>query len=114
MKKKIRKQKKVKKASVKQSKALKVSGNLQLLPPPHAVEITRSFSFKLNCGTYESRDFFCSQKSYAKPEEAEKVSEALYQFCKREVLKSVNEYRKLTGQKSKDEGRDSAEHEVGQ
>jgi hypothetical protein len=58
------------------------------------VEIARSFSYKLNIpGAYESRDFFCSQKAECKPGDAEKVSEALYQFCKSEVVKSVNGYR---------------------
>ena len=56
------------------------------------VEIARSFSFKLNVGNYESRDFFCSQKAEVPASEAEKTSEALYEFCKNEVLKSVNKY----------------------
>ena len=58
------------------------------------VEIARSFAFKLNCGNYESRDFFCSQKTEVEESEAEKASEALYLFCKREVMKSVNEYKR--------------------
>ena len=58
------------------------------------VEIARSFSYKLNCGNYESRDFFCSQKAEVPYEEAVKTSEALYLFCKNEVMKSVNKYIK--------------------
>lgn len=57
------------------------------------VEIARSFSFKLNCGNYESRDFFCSQKAECKPEDADKTSELLHAFCKEQVLKAVNAYR---------------------
>lgn len=56
------------------------------------VEIARSFSYKLNVGNYESRDFFCSQKAEVPESEAEKTSELLYQFCKNEVMKSVEKY----------------------
>jgi len=58
------------------------------------MEIARSFSFKLNCGNYESRDFFCSQKAECEPDQAEATSEALHAFCKSQVLKAVSEYRK--------------------
>jgi hypothetical protein len=61
---------------------------------PALVEIARSFSFKLNCGNYESRDFFCSEKAEVPEDEAEIKSEQLYQFCKGQVLKSVEEYQK--------------------
>jgi hypothetical protein len=57
------------------------------------VEIARSFSFKLNAGNYESRDFFCSQKAEVPENEAEKTSEKLYQFCKKEVMKSIADYK---------------------
>jgi hypothetical protein len=57
------------------------------------VEIARSFSYKLNVGNYESRDFFCSQKAECLIEDAEKVSEALHAFCKKQVLKALEEYR---------------------
>lgn len=62
--------------------------------PSTLVEVTRSFSFKLNVGNYESRDFFCSQKAECKATDAEEVSGKLYAFCKREVLKSVKEFEK--------------------
>lgn len=57
------------------------------------VEIARSFSFKLNCGNYESRDFFASQKAECAIEDAEEVSAALHGFCKRQVLQAVQEYQ---------------------
>jgi len=57
------------------------------------VEVARSFSYKLNCGNYESRDFFCSQKAECNAEDAEITAEALQQFCKRMVLQSVREYQ---------------------
>jgi len=57
------------------------------------VEIARSFSFKLNAGNYESRDFFCSQKAECNEGEAEEVSEKLYDFCRNEVMKSVADYK---------------------
>ena len=58
------------------------------------VEIARSFAYKLNCGNYESRDFFCSQKAEVPLEEAEETSKQLYHFCKTEVMKNVGEYIK--------------------
>ena len=60
-------------------------------PTPVLVEIARSYSFKLNVGNYESRDFFCSQKAECRPEEAEAVSERLYEFCRRQVLRAVEQ-----------------------
>ena len=57
------------------------------------VEIARSFSFKLNVGNFESRDFFCSQKAECKIEDSQRVSQALHDFCKAQVLKAVREYR---------------------
>lgn len=57
------------------------------------VEIARSFSFKMNVGNYESRDFFCSQKAECDAVDAETTSESVYQFCKSQVLKAVREYK---------------------
>ena len=56
------------------------------------VEITRSFSYKLNTGNYESRDFFASEKAQCPVEDAERISELLYEFCKKAVLQSVKDY----------------------
>ena len=56
------------------------------------VEIARSFSYKHNLGNYQSCDFFCSQKAEVLEEEAEETSKNLYQFCKKEVIKSLNDY----------------------
>jgi len=64
------------------------------IKPSPLVEIARSFSFKLNLGGYQMADFFCSHKEEVPKEEAEKASEESYKFCKKEVLKSVNEYVK--------------------
>ncbi len=64
------------------------------LPSHRIVEIARSFSFKLNLGNYQSADFFCSQKGECREDEAEEFSEKLYQFCKRDVLRAVNEAKK--------------------
>ena len=66
-------------------------------PEPHRVEIARSFSFKLNLGNYQSADFFQSAKAECRDDEAEELSEKLYQFCKAQVLKSMNEVRKENG-----------------
>ena len=55
-------------------------------------EVARSFSYKLNLGNYQTCDFFCSQKAEVPENEAIKKSEDLHNFCKSEVIKSVNEY----------------------
>jgi hypothetical protein len=74
----------------------RIPGPKRKRAPRHAitrmVEVVRSFSFKLNVGNYESRDFFCSEKAVCPLDKAEEVSVALYQFCKRQVLRDVREY----------------------
>lgn len=60
--------------------------------PSNLVEVVRSFTYKHNAGNYESNDFFCSQKCECKQEDAEATSERLYQFCKSQVMKSVQEF----------------------
>jgi len=62
--------------------------------PVKLVEVARSFSFKLNLGNYQSADFFCSQKAQCHGKDAATTSAALYRFCKSEVVKAVEEYRK--------------------
>lgn len=64
------------------------------MPKEQLVEIARSFSYKVNTGDYQPKDFFCSQKAECNESEAEKVSESLHEFCKKEVMKSVNKYLK--------------------
>jgi hypothetical protein len=61
--------------------------------PAGRIEIARSFSYKLNTGNYQSVDFFCSQKAECEPGEEEATSERLYNFCKRQVLQAMNQYR---------------------
>jgi hypothetical protein len=68
-------------------------------PSISLVEVARSFSYKLNCGNYESRDFFCSQKAECKAEDVESTSEALHKFCKEQVLKAVRSYVAESGGK---------------
>lgn len=60
--------------------------------PSELVEIARSFSYKLNVGNYESRDFFCSQKAECFAAEASETSRKLYNFCRAEVMRDVQEY----------------------
>ena len=57
------------------------------------IEVCRSFSYKLNVGNYESRDFFCSQKREVLEKEAVKMSEELAKFCEDEVMKAVYNYK---------------------
>jgi len=58
------------------------------------VEIARSFSFKLNLGNYQMADFFCSEKTETSPDKAEEVSEKLYEFCRKEVQKSIASFKR--------------------
>jgi len=61
-------------------------------PPPHRlVEVTRSFSYKLNIGNYQSLDFFCAEKAECLESERSEKSQALYSFCKSEVMRAVYE-----------------------
>lgn len=64
-------------------------------------EIVRSFSFKLNVGNYESRDFFCSRKIEVPEEQAEAASVEMHKFCMDQVRRDVIAYKK-TFQKGKD------------
>lgn len=77
------------------------------------IEIARSFSFKLNAGNFESRDFFCSQKAECKWKDAEATSQALYDFCKNEVLKSVNQFRAVDTKKVKDAAKEESQLDAG-
>ena len=56
------------------------------------VEICRSFSFHKNLGNYEGCDFFCSEKAEVPESEAEAKSEQLYDFCRKEVAKSIQKF----------------------
>lgn len=56
-------------------------------------EITRAFTYKLNVGNYESRDFYCCQKVECLWEDSEEVADRLYAFCKRQVLLAVAEWK---------------------
>ena len=68
----------------------------------HRVEIARSFTFKLNLGNYQSADFFCSEKKETTEKKSQEVSDALESFCRTEVLKAVNAFRKtVADQKEK-------------
>lgn len=63
-------------------------------PHPRAmVEVVRSFAYKLNAGNYESRDFFCSQRAECRLEDAEEVSDRLYQFCKSQVMQAIRQWK---------------------
>jgi hypothetical protein len=58
---------------------------------PRMIEVARSFSFKLNVGNYQSLDFFYSEKAECLESEREGKSQALYSFCKAEVMRAVQE-----------------------
>ena len=81
-------------------RALLITGRTEPTEALRMVEICRSFSYKLNMdailGTksYESRDFFASQKATCTVEQAAQISEDLQEFCYAEVMKSVRDYVK--------------------
>ena len=58
---------------------------------PRLIEVARSFSYKLNIGNYQSLDFFCSEKAECLESERDAKSQALYSFCKAEVMRAVQE-----------------------
>ena len=57
------------------------------------VKITRSFSYKLNVGNYESRDFFCAQSIECEAWQADSMSADVQEFCQEQVLEAVKQYR---------------------
>lgn len=72
-------------------------------------EVCRSFSYKLNAQTYggaqyESRDFFCSEKTMCRKSEEEDASLAIFSFCKRQVLRDVRDYIEEIQERRKDNG----------
>ena len=56
------------------------------------IEIARSYSQKKSLPNYENMDFFASAKMEVPESEAEETSEKLFEFCKKEVAKSLEEY----------------------
>ena len=68
----------------------------------HDVKVTRSFSFKMNLGTYESADFFCSQQADCAAADADSVSADLYEFCMDEVMKAVVDLKRRRTAKEAD------------
>ena len=59
---------------------------------PKMIEVVRSFSRKVNLGQYESADFFCSRKEECAAEDAARVSQHLFDFCRAEVEKDVQKF----------------------
>ncbi len=57
------------------------------------IEISRSFSRKIQVSQYEPAEFFASYKSDCLLKDAEKVSKELYALCKRDVEHSVDKFR---------------------
>jgi hypothetical protein len=72
---------------------------------PSLIEVTRSFSFKLNIGNYQSLDFFCSEKAECLESERDTKSQALYSFCKAEVMRAVQEACRVHGLPMPGQGR---------
>lgn len=61
---------------------------------PGMIEVCRSFSYKLNLANhggpaYESADFFASRKMQCSPEDAEWVSQQIFEECVAEVRACV-------------------------
>lgn len=57
------------------------------------IEITRSYSRKVNIGNYQTQDFFCSAKKEVLEKEVAKHSEDLCCLCVDEVNKSIKAHR---------------------
>ena len=58
------------------------------------IEITRSYSRKIQTGEYTNADFFCSAKMECNLEARPEVSELLDNLCQQDVEKSISDYRK--------------------
>ena len=57
------------------------------------IEISRSYSEKVNMGNYQTFDSFCSAKCEVDEKEADQKSKELYEFCKEQVKKEIKEHR---------------------
>ncbi len=66
------------------------------------IEISRSYSEKVNMGNYQTFDSFCSAKCEVDEKEADQKSKELYEFCKEQVKKEIKEYREEV-EKTKEE-----------
>jgi hypothetical protein len=64
------------------------------MPKEKLVEVVRSFSRKLSLPHYENIDIFCSYKEECGSEEVEETSKRAYHFCKFEVERDIEEYKK--------------------
>jgi hypothetical protein len=56
------------------------------------VEISDSYSFKLNVGDHQSLDFWFHSKSQCRESEREEKAVELYEFCKAQVVFQVGQY----------------------
>lgn len=54
------------------------------------IEISRSYSQKVNIGNYQTKDYFCSARCECALIEVEKISEMLDDLVQNEVLKSID------------------------
>ena len=63
------------------------------------IGITRSFSYKLNLGDYQSADFFCSQRAECDPSMATELSRDLDQFCQDEVREAILNFKRARAEK---------------
>lgn len=57
------------------------------------IEISRSYSEKVNMGNHQTFDSFCSAKCEVDEKEADQKSKELYEFCKEQVKKEIKEHR---------------------
>ena len=56
------------------------------------LEISRSFSRKLQVKQYEPAEFFASYKTECEEKDAEKISQELFELCRRDVEASAEKY----------------------
>lgn len=68
-------------------------------PTGNRVEITRSISFKLNLGNYQSMDFFCSQKAQCDAAEADQTAADLSEWCYDQVMQDVAKVKSIQARK---------------
>ena len=72
------------------------------------IGITRSFSYKLNLGDYQSADFFCSQRAECDPSMATELSRDLDQFCQDEVAEAIKSFKLKRARKESERAQRSA------
>jgi len=75
-----------------------------MIPQDAYIEVTRSFSRKLNLGNYQTADVFSSRKTQCSKAEEEEIGLELYAMCLRDVERDIEDYRSGANVRAEERG----------